>query len=137
MTLATSSKPHKQLACTRDFSRFRIGQRLRDELENFGDFSCEDILYGFPPTCTSGHLDGCRWLFGVQKHAKQSWFLIFAPDVTAEVRWDNLDDLAFQRSWDYMAALDRSVTNGFLSHEATLSAVLHAARRFRKKRPFA
>lgn len=136
MTVDNSPNTHTPPAHTQDFSRFRIGGQLREELKSLGDFGCDDIFYGFPPTFTSGHLDGCKWLFGVQKHARQSWFMIFSPDTIADVCWTNLDELASARSWDYLAPLEPSAADGILTHEAVLSAILAAARRFRNKRPF-
>ncbi|MGF9565103.1 hypothetical protein AAIH70_16440 [Neorhizobium sp. BT27B] len=128
-TDATSSKMD-------DFSRFNITHQLLEKLRSLGDFGCEEIWYGFPPTFTLGHLDGCRWLFGARKHAGQTLFMIFAPETQSHVCWDNLDKLAMERSWEYIKPLKQAANTGVLSHEEALSAILVAARQFRKKRPF-
>lgn len=136
MTTDEVSVAYPESTTESDFADFKITEALRNQLRAVGNFRCDGIRYGYPPTSASGHLDGHRWLFCSQKAASQSWFVIFAAGDAKSVKWDNIKALAYEVSWDHFQRITLLPPHAMMSHDEVLTHILRSVELFRRIRPF-
>lgn len=136
MTTDAVSVTYPKSTTEGDFADFKITEARRNQLYAVGDFACDKIKYGYPPTSACGHLDGYRWLFCLQKAASQTWFVIFAGGDAESVKWDNIKALAYEASWDHFQTIRLLPSHAMMSHDEVLTHILRSVELFRKIRPF-
>jgi len=117
-----------------EFGKFRIDDALRQRLRAVEGFGCDEIEYGYPTTCASGHIDGHRWLFGVM--VGQWVFQVFPHGDPDEINWNNYSQLGHLDGWYCAHDMDEARQNGILPHDAVFACLLIGIAEFRAERPF-